>query len=313
MRFDSLEVICLREGAHALPENVHVHSLGKERGGGGTLRYALRFYRLVWKLRRSYDAVFVHMNPEYALLAGDIWMWTGKKVGLWYNHEVGSFALRMVAPFVSFLFHTSPYAYTARYTKARRMPAGIDTTLFAPKGTTEPPHSVYFQGRIAPAKRVHVLLAALRKLEAEVPDLSATIVGPVEPSYGARLHQEFDELLDGDGVTMKGPVKNEETPALYSRHAVSVNLAADGNFDKSVLESMACETPVIVGSRAFEGLVPDEWRVNGEDSSALTDALSRMFSLSEEERHALGRAERAKVIETQSLPALADALRAAYA
>lgn len=308
-RFDSIEVICLREGKHTLPANVRVHSLGKEKGGN-RFRYALRFLSLIWKLRNSYDAVFVHMNPEYLLLAGDIWLVLQKPVTLWYNHEVGSLALRLAAPYAKVLFHTSPYAYTARYKKAKRMPAGIDTALFTPKTDTEPPRSVYFQGRVAPAKNVHVLLSALRTLKERGEEATATIVGPIDHAYGTKLHREFDDLLDGDGVTMLGPKKNEETPALYASHAVSVNLTADGNYDKTVLESMACETPAIVSSKAFADIVPDALRVPHGDSNALADALSRFFALPDAEKKALGSAGREAVVSGHSLSALASRLRA---
>ena len=54
---ERIEVICLREGFHALPANVRVHSLGKERGAAGRATYALHFLSLVWRLRHDYDAL----------------------------------------------------------------------------------------------------------------------------------------------------------------------------------------------------------------------------------------------------------------
>ena len=86
--FERIEVVCLKEGEHDLPKNVRVHSLGKPssakatEGTGAQLvlrfRYAVRFKLLAWRLRREYDAVFVHMNQEYVLLAGWLWKLLGK-------------------------------------------------------------------------------------------------------------------------------------------------------------------------------------------------------------------------------------------
>ncbi len=305
-RFESIEVICLSEGTHALPANVRVHSLGKEKGGN-RFQYITRFLSLVWKLRNNYDAVFVHMNPEYVLLAADIWLLTRKRVAIWYNHEVGSLALRLAAPVASVIFHTSPYAYTARYKKAVRMPAGIDTTLFSPASVVRDPFGVYFQGRVSKAKRVHVLLAALRRLRDRVP-ASVTVVGPEDASYVTHLRHEYNDLIDAGALRFLGPKKNEETPALYSAHAVAINLTADGNFDKTVLEAAACETPVIVSSKAFEGIIPSDWTVPHDEIPALVDTLERFLLLTEEERKALGTAERTAVMEQHSLTALRDAL-----
>lgn len=309
---ESIEVICLNEGVHSLPNNVRVHTLGK-RQGGHRLLYVLRFWWLVVKLRRSYDTVLVHMNPEYILLAADFWLMSGKKIALWYNHEVGSWALKLAAPVCSKIFHTSPYAYTARYAQAVKMPAGIDTSVFVPRDTLIPSRSVYMQGRVAPAKNVHVLLAALRILRERQEHARATIVGPIDHTYGLKLHTEYDDLLDGDGVTMKGPVRNEETPALYAAHQVSVNLAADGNYDKTVLESLACGTPAIVSSRAFADIIPGEWRIPYQDPQALAEALSRFFALSEEERTTLARSLSEKVRTSHSLRALGERLKSELA
>ncbi|MCD5381655.1 MAG: hypothetical protein LR008_03730, partial [Candidatus Pacebacteria bacterium] len=75
---EQVHVICLQEGRHDLPDNVTVHSLGKEshQTGGATLKrtegtgkvvprvlsrlitkltYILRFYKLIWQLRHEYD------------------------------------------------------------------------------------------------------------------------------------------------------------------------------------------------------------------------------------------------------------------
>ena len=83
-RVESVEVICLQEGRHALPKNVHVHALGKRAGKrtgiGDRFRYTVRLKYLVWKLRHQYDSVFVHMNEEYVLIAGSLWRLFGKRV-----------------------------------------------------------------------------------------------------------------------------------------------------------------------------------------------------------------------------------------
>ena len=91
--FEHVEVICLKEGEHFMPSNVHVSSLGKEKLFQDTLaknstqtrfgtflqriRYSINFYKIIWQERNNYDAVFVHMNQEYVLLGGLIWKLLG--------------------------------------------------------------------------------------------------------------------------------------------------------------------------------------------------------------------------------------------
>jgi glycosyltransferase involved in cell wall biosynthesis len=310
-RFEHIHVICLKEGAHTLPKNVTVHSLGKEKGGNRFL-YAVRFIKLVYALNKEYDSVFVHMNPEYIALAGDLWRMSGKRIGLWYNHQVGSVWLRLAQPFVQTVFHTSPYAYPARYKNAKQMPAGIDTELFSPKQAIRKPHSIYFQGRIAPAKRVHVLLEAVRLLRAQGIPATASLVGPEDPSYGAMLRTDFKDLIEAGAVAFLGPKQNEETPVLYASHAVAINLTADGNFDKTVLEAAATETPVLIASRAFSGTVPDAWVLSDNSSQGLTEKLKELFALPKEPLGELAKGARKAVIEKHSLAVLASELARSY-
>jgi len=75
---------------------------------------------------------------------------------------------------------------------------------------------------------------------------------------------------------------------------------------------MACETPVVVGSRGFEGLIPDQWVVPQDDAPALAEALKRLVQLPEEEYRALGATERAAIVATQDLGKLADAIMSRF-
>ena len=70
--YSQVVVICLFKGQADLPPNVRVLSLGKE-SGAGRLVYFWRFFKYVIAERKNYDSVFVHMNPEYLVLAG--WLW----------------------------------------------------------------------------------------------------------------------------------------------------------------------------------------------------------------------------------------------
>jgi glycosyltransferase involved in cell wall biosynthesis len=313
LRFESIEVICLEEGTHALPANVRVHSLGKEGGARSRLAYAIRLTRLAWQLRRRYDAAFVHMNTEYIVVAGPLWRSLGKKVALWYNHPEHNLRLELAARFASKIFYTSPYAATAKMKGAEQMPVGIDTELFKPLDAPRDRHAIYLQGRVAPSKRIELALAALRILRETIPDARLDIVGPEDPEYARELRTRFKDLIDAGAVHFLGPKRNGETPALFSAHGAALNLAAAGHFDKTAFEAMACEVPLIASSPAFRGLVPEEWIVPEENPAALADALARVIALPEAEYRALGEAERGAVVRDHSLEALVDQLTRALA
>jgi glycosyltransferase involved in cell wall biosynthesis len=306
---EHIEVICLKEGKHRLPPNVKVHSLGKENiSGFRKFKYGFRFLSLISRLRKNYDMVLVHMNPEYVILGGLFWKLTGVRVNLWYNHPHKGLRLAIAAHFSDKIFFTSPYAASAHFPQAERMPAGIDVNVFKPQtGVEKNRYLIYSQGRIMPSKRIDVLLQAFRMLRAKVP-ATLMLVGPEDKSYGRELRTRFADLIESGAVVFKGPVPNHETPFLYSAAGVSVNLAASGHFDKSVLEAMACGTPVVISSKAFDDLVPLEWVIPENDPQALADALELMMTLPEREFEALSFREKEAVARTHSLPALTAAL-----
>src|SRR3989344_8116257 len=127
--FEKVTVVCLEKGEYNLPTNVKVLSLGKEERRSKA-EYISRFYRYIWQERKNYGAVFVHMNQEYVLLAGDIWRLLGKSVYLWRNHAKGNFLTTMAVWLSDKVFYTSPQSFTARFKKAVQMPVGIDTDFF---------------------------------------------------------------------------------------------------------------------------------------------------------------------------------------
>ncbi len=306
-RFKSIEVICLKEDEHSLPQNVEVHSLGKEKKKESPLTYTLRFLTQAWKLRRSYDSVFVHMNPEYIVLAGLFWKLHGKKICLWYNHPKAGFRLAVAMLFADKVFYTSPLAASSGSKKSVRMPAGVDTDLFSPQKVERKANSVYLQGRVMPSKRVNAACEAIGLLVERGVPVTLSVVGPEDAVYAGELRRRYKSLIEKGVITFFGPKPNKETPVLYGAHAVALNLASGGHYDKTVLEAMACETPVIITSRAFSGRVPDAW-VGKNTPLEIADALEMFFTLSSSERDALGKKEREAVVREESLPALIEGL-----
>lgn len=270
---ERVEVICLREGKHELPENVRVHSLGKEKAEVGRQKsvgrrfvYAWRFIRLAWKLRRDYDAVFVHMNQEYVLLAAWLWRVLKKRVYLWRNHYAGSWLTALAASWCGTVFYTSAHSYTARFKNASRMPVGVDTETFSPVGPRERvAHSILFLSRMAPSKRPGILLDALEILAKENVMFSVDFVGSPLPQDAA-----WYEALKRHGAGFGGRVRffpavpNAVTPDLYRAHQVFVNASPSGMFDKTLFEAAACGCHVLAMSDDFAVLAGEGTHFSSE-------------------------------------------------
>lgn len=271
--FEHIEVVCLKMGRHELPANVSVHSLGKSTQGvnprptslglGPALgweawasrgKYVARFFTHAWSLRHEYDAVFVHMNQEYVLLGGLLWKMLGKRVYLWRNHYAGSWLTDIAALFCAKLFCTSQHSYTKKFAHTKLMPIGIDTAVFTPAPASAQPNTLLSLGRIAPSKRIEVLLEALGILKKEGIHLQTDIYGdtlPQDEAYAGRLRAQVKELHLDDSVHFHAGVPNRSTPAVYRAHALFYNGSRSGMYDKTIVEAAACGALPIAASADF--------------------------------------------------------------
>ncbi|HEY0010300.1 MAG TPA: glycosyltransferase [Candidatus Paceibacterota bacterium] len=262
-RFESIEAVCLYEGEHDLPVNVRVHSLGKEKGRVSGLVYALRFKVLAWKLRHSYDAVFVHMNQEYVLIAGPLWKLLGKPVHMWRNHYAGSFLTDIAAAFCTRIFCTSRHSYTAKFKKTVLMPVGVDLGRFSP-GLPEARNkgSILFLARMAPSKDPLLLLEALKQLADQGVPFTATFVGSPLPEHEAYYDSVVERVgryhLSGRVSFLPGVSKEAAAP-LYRSHEIFVNCSPSGMLDKTIFEAAASGAVVLAKSGDYGALVGEAY------------------------------------------------------
>lgn len=289
--FDQVTVICLYEGAHELPANVRVHSLGKDHGQS-RFKYLVNFYRLIFKLRHEYDAVFVHMNQEYVLLGGIFWKIFGKKVYMWRNHYAGSLMTDLAASLCTKVFCTSKFSYTAKYKKTVLMPVGIDTELFSAQvDVVRRPNSILSLGRIAPSKKLEQLIEALGILKKERVDFNASIVGdalPADRPYFESLKSKVRDLGLDAAVSFKPGVPNDQTPAIYSAHGIFVNLSPSGMFDKTIFEAMSCGTLAISCNKNLIDKIVDDYLYMEDDVNELSAKIGNLLAISSEELKARG-------------------------
>jgi hypothetical protein len=126
---EKLIIICLEKGESDLPENVQVLSLGKEEGIN-SFKYIFRFYKYIWKYRQNYNAIFVHMNPEYICLGGIFWRIWRKKVSLWYMHRKVDLKLKFAEKLTNMVFSGTKASFKLKIKKLKVTGHGIDLDIF---------------------------------------------------------------------------------------------------------------------------------------------------------------------------------------
>ena len=316
-RFSAVHVVCLKQGEYTPPENVTVRTLGKESMERATtfqrFRYTARVWRAAWRLRNEYDAVFIHQNQEYILIAGFLWWILGKPVYLWRNHYAGTILTDIAAWFCVKVFCTSRYSYTAKYKKTVLMPLGVNTDLFAPqKDVARTPHSILLFGRVAPSKRLDVVLDALRILHSHGISFTASIYGESLPSDAA-YRKELQELVRksyvANDVHFHAGVPHEEAPRIFREHEIYVNVSRSGMLDKTIFEAMATECVVLATSDDYKALVLDERVVlENADPEHLAEMLRELLTMPPDARVNLGRGLRGIVVAKHNLKRLGERL-----
>lgn len=283
---DQVSVICLQKGRVDLAEKVSVYSLGKENRQS-RLVYVYLFFKHLFVLRKEYDAVFVHMNQEYILLAGWYWKMLGRPVYMWRNHHAGNILTDMAASFCRKIFCTSKFSYTAKFRKTVLMPVGIDLDIFKPSQEQEyKPHSLLFLGRVSPVKKIHILTEAVALLKGDESDFCLDIYGDALPVDQTYLDQTKKDAVDrlGSKVKFYTGIPNYQTPSVYRQHLIFVNLSSSGMYDKTIFEAMACGCLVLACNRNLQGKIDPLFIFREDDPVDLAKKIVTIFSWSEKVR-----------------------------
>lgn len=240
---DEVIVICLRAGAHDLPANVRLVSLGKETGSASKITYALRFWRALRNHRGQYDAVFVHMNPEYVMLGGLHWRLSGKRIGLWYVHKSVNLKLRIAAMLSNIIYTASPESFRLGSRKVHIMGHGIDTAFFSPDRSVKRSTELLSVGRLSKSKRHDLAIeaAALTGRELRIAGYGPEIDHLKELAHKQGVRVQFLEGLTQDAL------RDE-----YRTAACLIHTSETGSMDKVVLEALACDLAVVTTSSVFK-------------------------------------------------------------
>lgn len=320
--FEFIHVICLYKGEYELPSNVKIYSLGKEEfpdyEKSGKLGYILRFYKYAWLLRNEYDSVFVHMNPEYCVLAGPLWRLLGKKVVLWYAHFLDSLKLRIAVFFIDKVVTSVKEAFPFNTRKLVVLQQGIDIHRFTPKESDisrDGKIDILFVGRISPVKNLDTLINAFNLLVKKYHNLHLNIVGgPTEKdmNYFQRIKNMASELEIDKNISFLGKIANNEMPKIYNSNDIFVNLTKRGSFDKTTLEAMASGLAVLVSNDAFNNIfnteIKEKLMFKERDAIDLASKLENLINADMEDMASIKKEMRDIVVKKHSLGGLIDKL-----
>lgn len=239
--YEHVSVICLRRGDYLLPKNVTVYELG----AGNKLTRSIRFLKLVSKLKNDYDRVFVHMNPEYIVLAGWYWRMCNKKIVLWYMHKAVNLRLRIAEFFADSILTASKESFRLPSNKLHIVGHGIDTDIFYSDASVPREEWALSIGRLTKSKRHDLAIKAAHDAGKEL-----RIVG--DGPEGAELMRLASSL--GARVQFLGGIPHTKLGDIYRKAAYFIHTSETGSLDKVVLEAVACGCPVKTNDPALKFL-----------------------------------------------------------
>ncbi len=279
---DKVYVIANEVGEYRLPSNVSVYSLGKENGRRKISRY-LKFIFFIFSLTPKVSGAFIHMCPEYALIAGPILKILRKKSALWYVHRSLNWKLKMAEKFVDKIATTTKESCRLESKKVEIWGHGIDVDFFKPaeKGEHDDFLKIVSVGRISPIKNYEILVGAAKILKNNgVEKFEADIFGaPVykaDKEYSARLKDEVSKSGLENIIRFRGAVPYNEMPVALSDADLLVNLCPAGGLDKAVLEAASEAVPVMVsnnGFREFLGTYQNRFLFKENDAEDLAEKI----------------------------------------
>ncbi len=259
--FKRIDVICLREGRHALPPNVFIHSLGKE-DGENRLKYLWRFYRYFRQIfvAQKVEYVFFHMGAIYNILAAPFFLLRGSfgtQFYWWKAHghinRIGKIALL----FVDRVYTSTQSGFPIATKKRRIIGQAIDNQKFTMEGGRDVrKNEILFVGRITPVKHIEDFIETAHILDSHFPDLRWSIIGPVDDaSYFKELEALIAEKGMAGRVVFCGTKTQDELVPLYQGAKIFLNTSRTESMDKTVLEAALCGCIPVTANVAFKELL----------------------------------------------------------
>lgn len=304
-KFESIVVVSRDVSGSSKIKAISLNKEGRVLG----FRFIYSLWRTLIKERKNYDAIFVHMIPEYVILAYLPALFLGKKIFLWYTHGAVSVPLRLSSVLVSRIFTASLESCRIKSKKVLSVGHGVNVS-FGEKVNdliSKDEVKLLTLGRITKSKSLETLLDSIFEFKNEGENISLEIVGsPLSDSdvlYKNSLLQKIKDLGIEERVKIIDGVSHGQALIKIKEADVFVSASKTGSLDKAVLEALGTGVPAVTTNEAFKYLLlPFRLFIDSEES--FSEGIKRAIFLSESERRELSK----NIEENHSLSRLMEVI-----
>lgn len=318
-KFEKVQVVCLGKGQYEFEKNISIYSLGKENNVS-RLTYIIRFFRYIIALRKEYDVVFVHMNPEYVILGSLFWNIWNKKVALWYTHKSVDLKLRIAEFLTDIIFTASKESFRLQSDKLHIMGHGITVPDMNRKNPVSVGGDIKLltTGRISRSKNIHIMIEVVNTLKKEGVDVRLDIVGGPVDEEGLVYLREMEDFVAKQGLTSSisfvGPVPHDEIDNYLKKADIFLNLSSTGSLDKAVLEAMAIGVLPVTSNEAFFSMLDmyTQYLITDATAGSVSEKIKTVIHVEETKKQEMQVCLRDMISTRHSLPVLIDNIKKVY-
>lgn len=307
-RVDELVVLSLDAVPGSLAPNARVVTFG----AATKLARVLRFARALARELRGADGVLAHMCPIYAVLAAPLARPLRVPVYLWFAHWHRSPALRAATVLSTAALSVDRRSYPVRTEKLAAIGHGIDYSgLPCREREPEPLLRAVVLGRTSPAKGIDTILRAVALVPECRVDVYGTSNNPAEERYRGELERLIHDLGIDARAAIRMPVPRDEIGEVHAVADVLVNNMKSGAPDKAVYEACGSCLPVLASNPSFDELfsgIEPRLSFARESAEELADRLRSLAAAGRDERAAIGRTLRERVLERHSVDSWAQSV-----
>ncbi len=297
-QLDEVFVVTQWKGKAHLKKNVHVMSLGKEKGLSKIVQLK-NFYGFVNETLPKVDFVLAHMSPVWIILASPLLKLHNKPSFLFYAHKHVDARLMLAERIVKGIFASVPGSISLKSEKVRLVGQGIPLHRFPfRKGDRGLPSALKLVtvGRLTSRKDYVTILRACALLK----NVHLRIVGPAltseESAYERVIRNEVKHLKLEKVVKLTGPIPNKDISKEYYSADVLVNAASKTGADKVVFEASCTGCLPVACDPALRDFIGDKRLLfSPGDEHELAGVLKGITDLSAAERSKIRAGMRAKM------------------
>jgi len=314
---DLLIIICQEKGDISnIPDNIEIHSLGKEKNKSKFLQF-VNCQLLIVKCLSRVDGVFSHMAAQFAVVTGLWCKLYNKKLVHWHVHRSVNKYLKLSRLFVNEYITANKESFRMKTRKKVNIFGhGINISKHKTQLTINKNANNKFiilsVGRISPSKNIDVIISAIEKIYLNEPELRDKILlqiigGPglrAQEKYYLELIKDVKEKGLNNIIDFVGPLPRSEVLPYYQNCDLFINLSDTGSVDKVVLEAMAFEKLVLTSNEAFKNMLPEQLFCLTNNADLLVEKIKKLYNLSKDEKIKLQKDLRQEVVDNHNLELL---------